>query len=178
MERRFKPHADLLSEHRKDYPGITEANQAQNKAYREENMASLAKIAPWRRRIGTTTADLVKKDGKWEVEKFIISDSLLENWGKSFLTRKLYLKDISRGFIYSLKPVSNQETRIRRKTPISDKILLSSERDEGLWLFLWRVEIQATISTNTQNCLVKNTRQPPSKKERLEELGDPYFRVD
>ena len=62
----------FYQEHRKDYPRIIEANQAQNKAYREEMMASLADRP-------LTTPDrydyqltFVKKDGKWEVEKPII----------------------------------------------------------------------------------------------------------
>ena len=70
MEKTILNHMQTFyQEHRKDYPGIIEANQAQNKAYREEMMASLADRP-------LTTPDrydyqltFVKKDGKWEVEK-------------------------------------------------------------------------------------------------------------
>ena len=46
MEKTILNHMQTFyQEHRKDYPGIIEANQAQNKAYREEMMASLADLS-------------------------------------------------------------------------------------------------------------------------------------
>ena len=81
MEKTILNHMQTFyQEHRKDYPGIIEANQAQNKAYREEMMASLADRP-------LTTPDrydyqltFVKKDGKWEVEKAYNSDSFMEKF--------------------------------------------------------------------------------------------------
>ena len=56
MEKTILNHMQTFyQEHRKDYPGIIEANQAQNKAYREKWWL-LLQIVPWRRRIGTTTS--------------------------------------------------------------------------------------------------------------------------
>ena len=81
MEKTILNHMQTFyQEHRKDYPGIIEENQAQNKAYREEMMASLADRP-------LTTPDrydyqltFVKKDGKWEVEKACNSDSFMEKF--------------------------------------------------------------------------------------------------
>ena len=81
MEKTILNHMQTFyQEHRKDYSSIIEANQAQNKAYREEMMASLADRP-------LTTPDrydyqltFVKKDGKWEVEKAYNSDSFMEKF--------------------------------------------------------------------------------------------------
>ena len=70
----------FYQEHRKDYPGIIEANQAQKQSLQRGNDASLADRP-------LTTPDqndyqltFVKKDGKWEVEKAYNSDSFMEKF--------------------------------------------------------------------------------------------------
>ena len=81
MEKTILNHMQTFyQEHRKDYSSIIEANQAQNKAYREEMMASLADrplTTPDRYEYQMT---FVKKDGKWEVEKSYNSDSFMEKF--------------------------------------------------------------------------------------------------
>ena len=81
MEKTILNHMQTFyQEHRKDYSSIIEANQAQNKAYREDMMASLADrplTIPDRYEYQLT---FVKKDGKWEVEKSYNSDSFMEKF--------------------------------------------------------------------------------------------------
>lgn len=81
MEKTILNHMQTFyQEHRKDYPNIIEANQAQNKVYREEMMASLKDrplITPDRYDFQLT---FVKKDGKWEVGKAYNSDSFMEKF--------------------------------------------------------------------------------------------------